>query len=109
MYPQYGDGRYPQEFTSGQGQMIMDPAASQGRYPYPVYYGPKGPEGAQIGGIATSSRGQQFSGKSRTMMTAEGTYGQNWGSMGMQYVPSQGGKQTMGKHDYPYPGQVKML
>ena len=106
MYPQYGDGRYPQEFTPGQGQMIMDPAASQGRYPYPVYYGSKGPDGAQIGGIAISSRGQQLGGKSRTVMTAEGSYGQNWGPMGMQYIPTQGSKQSMGKHDYPYSGQV---
>ena len=106
MYPQYGDSRYQQEFTPGQGQMIMDPAASQGRYPYPLYYGSKGPEGTQIGGIGISSRGQQSGGKSRTVMTAEGSYGQNWGPMGVQYIPTQGSKQSMGKQDYPYSGQV---
>lgn len=111
MYPQYGDARYPAEFGPGHSQMPMNPSAGPVRYGYPVYYGSKGPDSSQFGGMSASQRAaQQFGGKPGAMVGQEGMYGPGWSSavQGQTYLGPPGTKPHMGKPEYPYAGQVSL-
>lgn len=107
MFPQYGDGRYPPGFGSGQGQIPMDPTAGGGRYGYPGAYASKGPEGSQFGGMSGLPRGaQHYGGKPGAMASQEAMYGHSWGPTvpGQPYM-SLSSKQVMGA---AYPAQVSL-
>lgn len=78
------------------------------RQPFPGYYGNKIPEGAPYGGMAAPPRHPlSYSGKPEAMATHEAMYGPGWNpAMPMQ---AYGGKPSLGKPDYPYMTQVRLL
>ena len=102
MYSNYaGDTQYPHgaEIGSMRGPMPVDPSGAPARYPYVPYYGPKGPDGAQL--AAAMSQRPPYGGE-YPMGNPEAMYGAGWNSMmaSQAYMSSHGGKP-------PYSMQVR--
>lgn len=94
MYSNYaGDTQYPHgaEIGSMRGPMPVDPSGAPARYPYIPYYGPKGPDGAQL--AAAMSQRPPYGGE-YAMGNPEAMYAPGWNSMiaGQAYMSSHGGK-----------------
>lgn len=95
MYSPYaGDTQYPHGPELGQmrGQVPVDASGSPARYPYMPYYGPKGPDSAQL--AAAMSQRPPYGGD-YGMANPEAMYSQGWSSMmaGQGYM---GGKPPYG-------------
>ncbi len=92
MYSPYaGDAQYPHgpELGSMHGQIPVDPSGAPARYPYVPYYGPKGPDSAQL--AAAMAQRPHYSGE-YPMGTPEAMYNPGWSSLMAGQAGYMGGK-----------------